>query len=125
MRFWSLALVAVAGLLGAARVGAAAAAAHGPGGENLQTAANFLLLHASIVAALGVGARTPRTGFLVAGTILAVGVVIFSGDLALRATTGAKLFDGAAPLGGLIMIAGWLALAVAALIYMVRPAEPA
>jgi uncharacterized membrane protein YgdD (TMEM256/DUF423 family) len=125
MRFWSLILVAVAGLMGAAGVAAAAGAAHGAGGENLQNAANFLLFHASIVAALALGGRLPRPGFLAAATALAVGVPIFSGDLALQATKGAKLFNYAAPLGGTLMIAGWLMLTIAALIEMVRRAEPA
>ena len=125
MRLWSLALVAIAGLLGAAGVGAAAGAAHGVAGDFLQTAANFLLFHASIVAALAIGGRVPRRGFLIAASVLALGVAIFSGDLAMRATTSAKLFDYAAPLGGTLMIAGWLVLTIAALIAIARRDEPA
>ena len=125
MRLWSLILVALAGLLGAAGVGAAAGAAHGSGGANLQIAANFLLFHASIVAALALGGRQPRRGFLVAATVLAIGVAIFSGDLARQATTGAKLFNDAAPIGGMLMIGGWLILTVAALFYAARRDEAA
>ena len=48
--------------------------------------------------------------FLVSG--LAVGVVQFSGDLAMRAIFGIKLFPMASPLGGILMMASWLGLAI-------------
>jgi uncharacterized membrane protein YgdD (TMEM256/DUF423 family) len=48
-----------------------------------------------------------------AGWVL--GAALFSGDLALRAFTGHRLFVMAAPAGGIILIAAWLALAAAAL----------
>jgi uncharacterized membrane protein YgdD (TMEM256/DUF423 family) len=48
-----------------------------------------------------------------AGWVL--GAALFSGDLALRAFTGHRLFAMAAPAGGIILIAAWLALAAAAL----------
>lgn len=121
MRAWGLVLVAVAGLMGAAGVVAAASAAHGTGGDNLQTAANFLLFHAALVAALGLAAGT-SAAFLAAGTLAALGVTIFSGDLALLATTGARLFPLAAPVGGLLMIAAWLALTGSALAALLRRA---
>jgi uncharacterized membrane protein YgdD (TMEM256/DUF423 family) len=40
---------------------------------------------------------------------------LFSSDIALRAFTAHRLFPFAAPCGGFILIAAWLALAVAAL----------
>jgi uncharacterized membrane protein YgdD (TMEM256/DUF423 family) len=44
------------------------------------------------------------------------GSALFAADIALRAFgIAARLFPNAAPLGGLTMIAGWLALAGAAL----------
>ena len=47
---------------------------------------------------------------------LLVGGALFSADLALRAFRSASLFKMAAPTGGVIAIAGWLALAAAALL---------
>jgi uncharacterized membrane protein YgdD (TMEM256/DUF423 family) len=39
--------------------------------------------------------------------------VLFSGNIALRAFAGQRLFAMAAPSGGIILTLGWLALAVA------------
>ncbi|MGC2124531.1 MAG: DUF423 domain-containing protein, partial [Xanthobacteraceae bacterium] len=49
-----------------------------------------------------------------------LGAVLFSGDIALRALAGHRLFPFAAPTGGFILIAAWLALAIAALAALVR-----
>ena len=48
--------------------------------------------------------------------LLLIGVALFSGDLALRAYAGHRLFPMAAPTGGMVMIAGWALLALAAFI---------
>jgi uncharacterized membrane protein YgdD (TMEM256/DUF423 family) len=47
---------------------------------------------------------------------LILGATLFAADVAARAYLGTRIFPFAAPLGGLIMIASWLVLAVAALI---------
>jgi uncharacterized membrane protein YgdD (TMEM256/DUF423 family) len=105
-------LLALAGLMGAAGVALAAAGAH-LGGDNLATAATFLLIHAAAVAGLASGAPNLR-GLTLAASLLALGALLFSGDIAARAFLGGKLFPMAAPAGGIILMAGWLALAVAA-----------
>ena len=43
-----------------------------------------------------------------------------SGDIALRAFTGCRLFPMAAPTGGTILIVAWLVLAVAAIVASMR-----
>jgi uncharacterized membrane protein YgdD (TMEM256/DUF423 family) len=43
------------------------------------------------------------------------GAALFSGDIAMRAFAGHRLFVMAAPTGGVILIAGWLGLVVAAI----------
>jgi uncharacterized membrane protein YgdD (TMEM256/DUF423 family) len=48
--------------------------------------------------------------------VLILGTVLFSGDLALRALKGAKLFAMAAPAGGILMLLGWAGLALSALL---------
>ena len=121
MAFWSTALLSSAGLLGAAGVALSAYAAHADGGANLTTAATFLLLHAAAIAGLSAGGTT-RRGLLQAATLLVVGVILFSGDITLRVTTGASPWRMAAPTGGMILIAGWLWLSVAA--FLGRQSKP-
>jgi uncharacterized membrane protein YgdD (TMEM256/DUF423 family) len=107
----------LAGLCGAAGVAAAAAAAH-VGGPNLATAAQMLLAHAPAFLGLaawlraGDGRADPAAW---GGLVVAAGVVLFSGTLALGALAGIRLFPMSAPTGGILMIAGWLLVAVAAL----------
>jgi uncharacterized membrane protein YgdD (TMEM256/DUF423 family) len=42
------------------------------------------------------------------------GAALFSGDIAMRAFAGHRLFVMAAPAGGVVLIAAWLAIAAAA-----------
>jgi uncharacterized membrane protein YgdD (TMEM256/DUF423 family) len=54
---------------------------------------------------------------LLAAALLALGTLVFVADLGMREWQGHGLFAGAAPLGGLGMIAGWLTLASTALVW--------
>ncbi|HEY1982946.1 MAG TPA: DUF423 domain-containing protein [Xanthobacteraceae bacterium] len=116
-------LIALAGLMGAGGVILAAAAAHTAPGAGLDSAAYMLLFHA--VAVLGV-ATLVQQGVLwrpLALIVLAawvLGAVLFSGDIALRAFAGERLFAMAAPTGGLILIGAWVALTVAAVVARLR-----
>ena len=105
-------LIAAGGLCGALGVALSAAAAHA-GGDNLDTAASFLLMHAPAFLAIGLlqGGRLQRAG----GLILLSGLLIFAGDLLARHYIGARLFPMAAPAGGVLMILGWLSVAVSAI----------
>jgi len=110
-------ILILAALYGASGVILAAAAAHAAPGAGLDSAAYMLLLHAAAV--LG-GAALVQQGLLwrpLAVLALAawlLGAGLFAGDVALRAFAGHRLFPMAAPSGGIILIAGWLALAAAA-----------
>ncbi len=120
----SLVLLALAGLMGAAGVVLLAAGAHGPhAGAGLDSAGQMLLFHAAAVVAL-VAALAQGLGYrplALAGAIgFVAGAALFSGDIALRAFAGHRLFPMAAPSGGIILIASWLAVAAAALIALVR-----
>ncbi|MER9106937.1 MULTISPECIES: DUF423 domain-containing protein [unclassified Mesorhizobium] len=110
-------LVLAGGLCGAAGVALSAAAAH-LGGAFVGTAASFLLMHAPVFLVAGLlGAnRTLRIGSL----ILLVGLLLFCGDLLARDFIGSRLFPLSAPIGGTLLIAGWLAIAASALV-RVRP----
>jgi uncharacterized membrane protein YgdD (TMEM256/DUF423 family) len=116
-------LVLLAGLMGAAGIALAAAGAHAAPGAGLDSAAYMLLFHAAAV--LG-GASLAQQGLLSRPFVLViliawvVGAVLFSGDIALRAFSGHRLFPMAAPTGGIVLIAAWLALAVAAVGALLR-----
>ncbi len=99
MQRWALFLVALAGLFGAAGVGAAALAAHRPAGPDLQIAANFLLFHAAAIVAVAGNEMRPRPLFLMSASTLALGTLLFCGDLTRRALADAALFELAAPIG--------------------------
>ncbi|MEZ2332386.1 DUF423 domain-containing protein [Mesorhizobium sp. RCC_202] len=105
-------LVLAGGLVGAAGVALSAAAAH-RGGAFTGTAANFLLMHAPVFLAVGLagGNRCLR----IASLVLLAGLLLFAGDLIARDFLGARLFPMSAPIGGTLLIAGWLAIAVSAL----------
>ena len=111
-------VAAVASLAGLAGVALSAAAAHGPGGSQLDTAARFLLVHAvgllATAALLGAGTLAPRVG-AAAALVLALGLALFCGDLVRRAYAGAALFPMAAPAGGFLLMAGWALIGLAAL----------
>lgn len=111
-------LLALAGLAGALGVGLSAAAAHIAGATSLATAAQFLLFHAPALLALALLAGSGQARPVVvraAGFALALGLALFSGDLSVRAFLQQPLFPMAAPSGGLILILGWVMVAVSAL----------
>jgi uncharacterized membrane protein YgdD (TMEM256/DUF423 family) len=106
-------LVLAGGLSGAAGVALSAAAAH-LGGAFVGTAATFLLMHAPVFLAVGLAGanRIMRCASLV----LLVGLVLFCGDLLSRDFLGGRLFPMSAPIGGTLLIGGWLAIAISALL---------
>jgi uncharacterized membrane protein YgdD (TMEM256/DUF423 family) len=116
-------LLALAGLMGAGGIVLAAAGAHLAPGAGLDSAAYMLLFHAAAVlggaALLQQDALWRPLGIIVLAAWV-LGSILFSGDIALRAFTGYRLFPMAAPSGGFILIAAWLALAVAAVAAMPR-----
>ena len=83
----------------------------------------MLLLHAAAVVATAAALHQGlvyRPLALAAAIGLIVGATLFSGDIAMRALAGHRLFPMAAPAGGVILIASWLALSAAALVTLVR-----
>lgn len=108
-------LAALACLMGAAGVALAAVSSHAGGGDLGKTASEFLILHAGALLGLCAHSRAASSSWLRWGGFaaggLALGTLLFSGDLAMRAFEGAKLFPMAAPTGGSLMILSWLALA--------------
>ncbi|TPM41371.1 DUF423 domain-containing protein [Mesorhizobium sp. B2-3-4] len=105
-------LVTAGGLLGAAGVALSAAAAH-RGGAFTGTAASFLLMHAPVF--LAIGLADANRWLRMASLVLLVGLLLFAGDLLARDFWGSRLFPMSAPIGGTLLIAGWLAIAASAL----------
>ena len=73
-----------------------------------ETAAHYHLLHAVVM--LWVSTRVPLPVW--SWRCFCAGIVIFSGSLYALALTGVKVLGAVTPIGGLFLLAGWLALAL-------------
>lgn len=113
-----------AGLLGAIGVAAGAFGAHGlrdrVGARDLeiwQTGAHYQQLHAVVLLAVAIwtlslegrGLATNLHG--VAMALFVAGITIFSGTLYAIVLGGPRALGAVTPIGGLCLIAGWLAIA--------------
>lgn len=118
----------LAALLGLSAVALGAFGAHGlegwlGSGEDLAlkrqwwgTAAHYHLIHSVVLAVVGVNALATRTRWLSASAwCLAAGVVLFSGSLYTMALTGTRWLGAITPFGGLLLMAGWACLGMAAM----------
>ena len=84
--------------------------------EIFDTGARYQMYHALgllLVAILMSRLESPPTTLLASGWLFIIGVVIFSGSLYAISLTGIKSLGAVAPLGGLALMLGWAALAVA------------
>lgn len=106
-------LIVAAGLLGALGVATAAMASHGEDVRNLAAMSAMALAHAPVLLLLGLVGRGRVLS--ISGLVLAIGCIIFVADLAMRHWAATPLFQGAAPIGGVGMILGWLGIALSAL----------
>jgi uncharacterized membrane protein YgdD (TMEM256/DUF423 family) len=115
--------IRIGALLGAAAVAAGAFGAHGLK-ERLdarslkvfETAAQYQMYHALALLAVGLLALPGRPGpaLTLAGWSFLVGILIFSGTLYGLSISEIKWLGAITPIGGLALILGWIALAVAA-----------
>jgi uncharacterized membrane protein YgdD (TMEM256/DUF423 family) len=79
--------------------------------EVYRTGVLYHLLHAVALLAVALGAERlarPRA----VGTLFTAGVIVFSGSLYALALTGVGTLGAVAPLGGLLLMAGWVTLAI-------------
>ncbi|QJB44404.1 DUF423 domain-containing protein [Dolichospermum flos-aquae] len=84
--------------------------------EIFDTGARYQMYHTLallLVAMLMSRLENPPRTLLVSGWLFIIGVVIFSGSLYAISLTGIKSLGAVAPLGGLALMLGWAALAVA------------
>lgn len=116
-------MLAIGGTFGALGVASAAAASHSDTTGLLAPASAMLLAHAPVLIAL-YAARTHISFVGAAAIILSLGTLVFTGDLAVGYANAMNLlpdgllidglFPMAAPMGGVLMIAGWLVIIVCA-----------
>lgn len=112
-------ILLIASVLGLTGVGLGAFAAHGLRSELtasalavFQTGVQYQLLHALVLVAIGLAATSQRNAWLsAAASFIVLGVVLFSGSLYLLVLTPLKL-GLVTPLGGLLLMLGWLCLGV-------------
>lgn len=120
-----LALAAGATLAGIA-VAAGAFGAHGlratlavtGQADNWETACRYAMYHALALLAVGLLAsvRSPvPAGLAASAWCFLIGTLIFSGCLAVLALSGIKILGAVVPIGGVLLIAGWVFLAIAAI----------
>lgn len=113
-----------AGVLGFLAVAAGAFGAHGLR-EGMQlppdrlavfeTGSRYAMYHAlALLAAAFVAARAPSRAAVVAGWSFLGGTVIFSGTLWLLVLLDQRWLGAVTPVGGLALLVGWAALALAA-----------
>jgi uncharacterized membrane protein YgdD (TMEM256/DUF423 family) len=111
-------VIRVAGVLGFLGVALGAFGAHGlrerlaPGMLDVyKTGVLYHLIHAVALLAVALAAdKLPRPRAV--GTLWVAGVVIFSGSLYALAITGIGMLGAITPIGGLLLMAGWVTLAL-------------
>jgi uncharacterized membrane protein YgdD (TMEM256/DUF423 family) len=113
---WNRLLGGFAALNGAMAVAVGAFAAHGAGPQVktlLTTGASYQLAHALLGLVCAVWPGAPRLARL-AGWLAAAGGLIFCLSLSLIGLLDLPSLGAIAPVGGILMIAGWLTVSVAA-----------
>ena len=80
-----------------------------------ETAARYHMYHALGIALCALAARAGLAGAVRAGWVMQAGVAIFAGTLYALAVTKVKILGAITPIGGLLMMIGWVLLAWAAI----------
>jgi uncharacterized membrane protein YgdD (TMEM256/DUF423 family) len=94
---------------------------------NWETAARYQMYHALALLAVGwLASQRCSIAIHLSGTAMTFGTLIFSGCLYVLVLTGETWLGAVVPIGGGLMIVGWICLAYAALTFdKVGPAGPA
>src|SRR5947209_17962792 len=80
--------------------------------QTFETAARYQMVHALAIGLATLATR--NSGATFACALFLAGIVLFSGSLYLLALTGVRAFGFVTPFGGAAFLAGWAALAWAA-----------
>lgn len=70
------------------------------------TASQYHLVHAVALVALAAGRKEPGLSW----NVLLAGIVLFAGSLYLLALTGIRGLGAITPIGGVLLVAGWILL---------------
>jgi len=82
--------------------------------EVFETAVRYQMYHAlALLVTAAIIARWPGRAARAAGWLFVSGTLVFSGTLYLLVLTGSGWLGAVTPVGGLALLAGWLALATA------------
>ncbi len=84
--------------------------------RDFNTAAEYQMYHALGLLALGIAASqaaSVRSSHKVAAWCFVLGIALFSGSLYVLVLTGMRWLGAITPIGGTLMIIGWVAFAVA------------
>jgi uncharacterized membrane protein YgdD (TMEM256/DUF423 family) len=83
--------------------------------QDFRTGAEYQMYHALGLIAVGLLSRVrSRRALDAAGWSFLLGIVLFSGSLYVLTLTGTTWWGAVTPVGGVLFIIGWLALAIAA-----------
>ncbi len=115
--------VAIGALLGALAVGSGAFGAHALKAvlssdlmTVYQTAVDYQFIHSILLVLIGMLAHKKSvTSLTVAGWLVFVGILLFSGSLYILTLSSVRSFGMITPVGGVMLIAGWLSLMMYAL----------
>lgn len=115
--------VAAAGVFGFTGVAAGAFGAHALKSRLdpealavFDTAARYHLLHAlALLGAAWVAQQWPGRAARASSVLFGAGILVFSGSLYALSLSGVRGLGAITPVGGLLLLAGWLALALAPL----------
>ncbi len=109
--------LATSAVLGTLAVVAGAFGAHGLESrltpaqlESWRTAAQYHLLHAVVLLALALYAGAAERSITLQGALFTGGIFLFSGSIYALCLGGPRVLGPVTPLGGLLLIAGWLSL---------------
>jgi uncharacterized membrane protein YgdD (TMEM256/DUF423 family) len=81
-----------------------------------ETASRYQLMHAlALLAAAWACVQYPGAWTRAAGWLFAAGISVFSGSLYILALSRVRAWGAVTPVGGLLLLAGWLCLALGAL----------
>jgi uncharacterized membrane protein YgdD (TMEM256/DUF423 family) len=77
--------------------------------ETYETAIKYLFYHAIALILVGILTKEFSSKWLVySGNSFLIGILIFSGSLLLLCFSGIKIMGAIAPIGGTLMILGWV-----------------
>ena len=74
------------------------------------TAAHYHLLHSVVLLALGLFAVSTQKSVELPASLLAAGILLFSGSIYALVLTQQSWLGPVTPIGGLLLVAGWLSL---------------